>query len=212
MKKYYPIEVLHWSGMNDDCLDDLKSILMHHPEYINVMNPYHDNCLMIASKMGNIKMVEFLVKSTEIDINHSNNDGNALNIAVSNNQTDIVKFLIENTFISTKQKNVQGKSIYHLAAQKGNADLVEFFLEKQLDITILDNKNRHCLFDLIESYVAHKNYWCFELIQENLPQNIFMTKGSDGKDILQYTEEIKASKKIGKELFDPLRLIIKSRL
>mgnify|MGYP003333903406 CR=1 FL=1 len=59
--EHYPIEVIHWAGMTDECLPDLKQLLEKYPDYINTKNGYNDNALIVAARTGNADIVKYLI-------------------------------------------------------------------------------------------------------------------------------------------------------
>lgn len=189
--KYYPIELFHWSGMKDEHIDEVIDILTVHPDYVNETNDFGDNCLFIASRSGNLEIVKYIVENTAININHSNSDGSALLVAMSQNHNHISNYFLDNTKIDLYIKNKKGEGAYHIAAKAGNADIVEKLLEIDSEKRIhdLDSNNRHCLFPLIESYGLHKDYWCFELILESLTDEQLWKRDVEGFDIMQYAQQ-----------------------
>jgi ankyrin repeat protein len=105
--KHYPIEIIHYAGMNDTCLNKIKEILILYPEYVHTINKTGDSSLIIACKSGNIKIVEFLLK-TNININLINNDGlNALYYAALKEDFDIIDLLLSNGI------NIQSEKIFN---------------------------------------------------------------------------------------------------
>lgn len=219
-KKYYPIEVFHWSGMKDENINELINILNYYPEYVHEKNRVGDNCLFVATRSGNIKIVKYIIENTDIDINYISEEGNVFFVALENNKQEIIKYLLtKNIDLSTKNKI--GKNIFHLAAKKGDSDLIEILLEKKIEklsILDLDKNNRHCLFDLIENYSLHKNYWCFDLIQSNFPNSLIYQKDNMGINIIEFIK-IKQKELLNKYetlsissiMFEPLLHLLVSR-
>jgi ankyrin repeat protein len=216
--KYYPIELLHWAGMKDEHIDELIDILNAHPEYIYETNDFGDNCLFIASRSGNLEMVKYIINNTKIDINCTNSDGNALLVAVSERKWEVVNYFLDETTIDKYAKNKRGEGIYHLAARAGNADLIEKLLEidPEKRITDLDFLKRNCLFQLMENYGFHKDYWCFELIFQALPDEPLWTRDIEGLNIIDYAKEkqyVKTEHGIldASKIYAPLINVLKSR-
>jgi predicted DNA-binding protein len=221
MKDYYPIEVFHWAGMKDENIFELVDILNKYPEYVHEKNSFGDNCLFIAIKAGNFNMVRYLIEKTLIDINHIGDDGNALMIAIEHNRNDMIDYLLSKK-IKMNVKNKLGQNIYHVAAKKGNSDLIEKFLElnvEGLSIQDLDKNNQHCLFNVIENYSMHKNYWCFDLIQDLYSKKLLETKNVYQRNILdeaiEKQEDLKNKFPKMPDLanrFDPIINVLQSRL
>jgi len=218
MTEYYPIELFHWAGMKDEHINELIKILTACPNFVNETNDFGDNCLFIAAKMGNINMVKYIVENTNIDINHANSDGSALLIALTQGHMEIVNYFLDSTKINIHLKNSHGEGIYHLAAKTGNSNLIEKLLkiDKEKRIGDLNNIGRHCLFNVVDSYAIHKNYWCFELIQENLSDDELLQRDKNGMNILDFTINsqfinINGSKIDRTKLYAPLINILRSR-
>ncbi len=188
MSKYYPIEAFHWAGMKDEHIEELRDILNVHPEYVNSTNKYGDNCLFIASKSGDIEIVKYLVEEASANLNHVGEDGNALMVAISSRQYEIADYLIDKGInIAAKSKN--GSNVFHIVANIGNADYIEKLLEidgADVKIEELDNNNRHCLYNLISSYSFHKDYYCFELIQSSLSDEIILGEDIQGVNVIDF--------------------------
>lgn len=186
--EYYPIELLHWSGMEDKHLTMIEDILDVHPEYINTLNNHKDNALMIAARLNNVEIVKFFLEKTDIDYKHTSSEGNFFMVALKYNQKKLVKILLDNyrDKIDFSCKTPEGKTFLHLAAYRGfdfifeENDLCKDF------IFMKDVNNQTCLFDLFDGYVSHKNYWCFELIQEYFSNSQIQEKNKDNMNIFQY--------------------------
>ena len=189
---FYPIELLHYAGMSDESLGDVKQILHAHPEFANATTSFRDvqdNALIIASRVGNYKIVQFLMEETQIDYNFTNKDGNAFLTAVKYGHNDIVKYFLD-TSIDNASGNAGGQNCFFLYARQGNDTLIELFLEHNLTLNIFDKYQQNVLFSFIDGYASHKNYWCFDLLQENLDIDILFTKNRDGKDIISYIQNM----------------------
>lgn len=186
--EYYPIELLHWSGMEDKHLVMVENILSVHPEYINTLNNHKDNALMIASRLNNIEIVKYLLENTEIDYKHINNEGNFFMIAMKYNHSSLVKVLWENyrDKIDFSLKVSENKTFLHLAAFKGYDFIFEDKDFCNEYIFIKDDRQQSCLFDLFDGYIHHKNYWCFDLIQEYFSKEQIQELNIDKMNIFEY--------------------------
>ena len=122
-EKYYPIELLHWSGMNDENIDKVKIILDTHPEYINTLNSLHDNALIIACRMGNLEIAKYLVENTNIDIQHATKEGNALTVAVEKKHKEIIDYLVLNSDIEIERRIQEIELIKELKIKRTYRDL-----------------------------------------------------------------------------------------
>lgn len=189
--KRYGIEVLHWAGMKDEFLSNLKDILIENPHFINFENQYGENAIHIAAKMDNVKIVKWLIENTNIDFNKTIDKGNALSIAVEHNSIKTANYLINETNIDYKVTTKEGKNIFHLLMQHGNESLIEQLLTKYPQgINCLDNKNEHCLFDFILYFSKHKKYYLFDILQESIDPDIFKVINLKKQNLLDFTLSI----------------------
>lgn len=217
MPKNYPIEVLHWAGMTDNCLSDLQTIIEESPELINTCTTDGDNALIIASRVNNPAIVQYLVEETAINIAQKGYHGNAFLVAVKENHQNIAMYLAKNG-VDIHAVNAEGKGAFHLAALNGNDDITEFLLEKNSNINLVDYRGENCLFSLIQNYTSHKNYWCFELMQSNMKPDILFKTNINGVNIIQYMDDLvlnstnKIQQAVRTEQYNPLKNILLSRM
>lgn len=197
MKKNYPEEFLYWAGMSDEYIMELKLILFENPELINSTNKIGDNALTLAARMNNLKICKYLIQNTDINIYHENEYGNAIMNALHKRNIELAWFLIQNTDISLHKINSIGENVYFKAAIYGLDEFIDYFLENNVNINILNNEKKHCLFPLVEYFNNHQNGWCFELIQSNLPLETIFSKNKDGYTIINYMEKIIANTEEG---------------
>ena len=186
--EYYPIELLHWSGMEDKHLPMIEDILESYPEYINATNNHNDNALIIAARLNNIGIVKYFLEKTNIDYKHVSTEGNFFMVALKYNQKNLVKLLLENykDKLDLTCKTTDDKNFLHLAAYRG----FDFIFEDQElckdYIFTKDINQQTCLFDLFDGYASHKKYWCFELIQEYFNYDQIHEKNIENMTIFQY--------------------------
>ena len=66
--EYYPIEAIHWAGMENNSIEKMIDILNKYPEYIHATTAYNDTPLIIAAKQSSYEMVELLLnRGAKID-------------------------------------------------------------------------------------------------------------------------------------------------
>lgn len=218
MQKNYPVEVLHWAGMNDSYLYELKRIIHESPELINSMTSSNDNALIIASASNNIEIVKYLVEYTDINQTLVGNNGNAFISALKHNNTAIALYLANHSKIAIEQTDETGKSAYHLAAYYGNHEVIEFLLEKQLEINCFDNNLRHCLFYFVDNYIMHNNYLCFDFLESNMTTETLRKTDKYNYNIIQYINVLinnsdnNIQKILRTKAFAPIKAILESRL
>ncbi len=220
MKKYYEIELFHWAGMLSDNVEQVKDILNEHPEYLTATNKIGDNCLLVAIQSGNINIVKYLIKHTNIDVNFQFADNfdrlgdNALMCSISNNKKDITEFILENTTIKIDAINAKGKNVYHLSSFKGDADLIEKLMKIDggKGLNTLDKNNQHCLYDFIDNYLKSKDLWCLDLILENINLESLNTKNKDGLNILDYIQKKMDDNPLVVRDYSPLLYLITDKI
>jgi ankyrin repeat protein len=216
--EHYPIELLHWAGMNDQCIDYLKTILDKYPHYINTTNLINDNALFVAVRTGNFEIVKYLIENTDINLEHKSVDGNAFSIATLYNQTNIALYLMDKGFSTTELNNNKQTPLFH-CAKFGNDYLIEALINNGDNIEHLDNNNQNVFFSFFSNYTSHLNYYCFELLQEKISNDILFRKNKDGYNIIQFMEilihESKNNAIRQKKLinsFNPILSILQTRL
>jgi ankyrin repeat protein len=218
MQKFYPIELFHWAGMTDQCIDDLKVIIQEAPELINSITQDGDNALIIASRVNNIKIVEYLIEETTINRHQSGHEGNAFLVALKANNTKIALYLAKHANSNLTLRNQSGKTAFHHAALNGNDDIVEFLLEQNLDVNLLDYDQQNVLFDLLTNYTSHKNYWCFELLQSNMNDTTIAQRNVKGVNIIDHMHQMIedstniVQKAARKEYYKPLENLLLQRM
>lgn len=187
-EKYYPIEILHWAGMNDSCLDDFIHIYTTQPELIHSINRYQDNALMIACRTGNFAIAQYIIDNTDIDIQHRNYEGNALMIACKYKQLKIAQYLVENTKISLTIHDQHHNNLFHMIAQNGLDDIFETILKQRKRIQLFESnsENKTPFHFLIDSYAFHKNYYLYELFLSKLQKKHLQQTYIHQKNILDY--------------------------
>lgn len=198
--EYYPIELLHWAAMPDINLYMIEDILLFHPEYINYTNKDGDNSLMIAARVGNVEIVKFFLEKTNINFEQCSNQGDFFMIALHYGHKKLAE-LIFNDFsdkINPQRLNNKKENFFHLAALKGYDFIFEDYCFGE-HINQLDIKNQHCLFNFVEGYPYHLNYWCFQLIQENFNPDFLFLKNKDNETILEYIYQLIKKSKISTE-------------
>lgn len=217
MQKNYPIEVLHWAGMNDSYLYELKRIIHESPELLNTTSKTNDNALIIASASNNIEMVKYLVEYTDIDQTLVGDSGNAFLAALKHNNTAIALYLAKHSKISIYEHDSTGKSAYHIAAFYGNDDVIQFLLEKEVNINCVDDNLRNCLFYFVDNYTMHNNYVCFDYLEGNMDTDILKCSDKYNYNIIQYIDSLinnsenHIQKMLRIKAFAPLRAILESR-
>lgn len=219
MIKNYAIEVLHWAGMNDNCLDDLKYLLFDSPELINSINDDNENALIIAARENNIEIVKYLVEETAIDIHTvSKIDGNAFLSAVKKENIQVAMYLANVAKLDMQCVNSLGKNAYHLISVYGNSEFIEFLMKNNVNINHLDNNDCNCMFDLLENYPIHKDYLSFDLFENNINHSILFKPSKKGLNVISYMDFLIDSSRtpiqrlIREEYYIPLQNLLRSHV
>ena len=150
-EKYYPIELLHWSGMSDEFLDKVKEILTLYPDYIHTLNSMNDNALIIACRVGNLEITKYrvgnleitkyLVENTNVNIQHRTGEGNALTVAVQQGRAEIANYLVLNSNIEV-ERDALNEDILKILEIKKNYKNLQDTLEndKNSNANLINNK------------------------------------------------------------------------
>lgn len=211
---YYPIEILHWAGMTDACLSDFIQICIAQPDLIHSLNAYQDNALMIACRIGNIKIVQYIIENTNIDIQHENYEGNALMIACKYKHQSIAQYLIENTKISIYTKDQHHNNLFHIIAQNGLDTIFELILQKKKRIFLFqkNQENKTPFHTLIDFYMFHKNYYLYELFLLKLQKKHLQLFYIHQKNILDYMYDLLEQKPLEYAYLKSLIFLMKNKL
>lgn len=102
---------------------------------INLKNKGGDTLITIACFVGNLEIVEYLVKERKGDLNISHNDlTSPLYLSCYFNRLEIVKFLVENGALVNAQ-NKGGLTPFSIACQRNCLDVVKYLLQnKDVDV------------------------------------------------------------------------------
>ncbi len=129
-----------------DCID----LLLKYNADLKAMSPSNETILHTAASVGNIKILTTCLEAgldvniqtkIEDDLNQepetavvATSEGEtALMRAVQSNQTQAFRFLIKHN-ANYKLKNKNNESIFHVATNIGNVEVVNYCLEKGLDL------------------------------------------------------------------------------
>lgn len=186
-KSYFPIEALHWAGMQDKDLPNLKKILDIYPDYINVRNKFEDTLLTIAAREGNLKIVQYLVEEKNMNVNQNTPDGNALIVSLKKQHHDVVEYFL-NKDIDINTTNHLGENYLFLSVPLGSYKILSKLVEKNINFNHLNHNNENILFKFFTTCTEHKNYPCFELLLENINPNIVIKHNNKGETIFEFLE------------------------
>lgn len=217
--EHYPVEVLHWSGMDHFTVENLERIISKYPHYINTVNKENDNGLFIAIRNNNPNTISYFMEKSNIDLFHSNKDGNAFNYATYMNNTQL-SFLLAEKGLDINLIDSKGNNPLFNSASHGNDVLIEFFIEKGVDFNCINSSQENILFPFVNNYIAHQNYYCFELILDQMSDDIVFRKNNSRLNIYQYMnflidDALKQKNNLRvsllQKIFEPLRYILSFR-
>ncbi len=138
--------------------------------------------LQYAVNLGNRKIVEILMKTNNININHQDIHGNtALHYCVIENNGDIFDLLTKNDNINVNLWNMNGEIPLHICIEKGNnlkREIIDFLIVKS-NLNIQNNDYDSCLH-LICKYDIWENY---KNILENKNLDILVINKSNKRPI-----------------------------
>jgi len=212
MPKNYAIELFHWAGMNDERIDELKNLLTESPELLNSVNQHGDNALIIAAREDNLGIVKYLVENTTINIQQSSEDGNAFLVALHKNRKEIARYLLEHGI--DYHNRINGRNAINICSYTGFDSMIEILRDRNISFNHLDNQNQNVMFDLLRGYPSHQNLWCFELVQEQMSDEILWTRNTLDMDVIAYIEYLinNSTNLIQKEHYEKNLLPLQSML
>ena len=112
----------------------VKKLIGSDTEVLNTMTAF-GTWLHVAAKNGQLEIVQYLIqKGIDIDVKGGTFDASALNLAAGSGYIEIVKYLIEagaELDATLAKRNPLFGAIYG-----GHKEVVEFLVEKGIDITI----------------------------------------------------------------------------
>jgi len=120
---------------------DIIEILIENNIRINERDYDNKNALIYATEKGNLKLVQYLVKK-KININVCSfcKGWNALFYAIDKNYNDMATYLIDNDIdmYGNNIKNRYSKNIVSLAYEKKNISLINYMIEKGINLDCKD--------------------------------------------------------------------------
>ncbi|XP_076919720.1 potassium channel KOR1-like [Bidens hawaiensis] len=132
-----------------------KLLRIHKQSLLDILEIHYADARIILDNLLEEKQTRLHNKILESDLTlhvakHEYELALRLNSAVFNGDLYRVKRLVE-AGINSNNKDYDGRSPLHIAAIKGFADLVEFFLQKEVIINATDNHGNTPLFEAIKN-------------------------------------------------------------
>ncbi|WP_238580371.1 MAG: ankyrin repeat domain-containing protein [Wolbachia endosymbiont of Armadillidium vulgare] len=151
---------------------------------------YGNNALHFAAQSGNAECIKFFIDNRVKFLNNQYHE-NPLHKIAGNSETqdsetqdNAINFLIEHSKLlgqlksDINQKDVDGNTPLHIAAQHGNKQLIELF--SRLGAKIVMNKQDNTPLHIA---IMHGNADCIELFHENR-EDILESKGEHGRNLV----------------------------
>ncbi|CAL1264912.1 unnamed protein product, partial [Larinioides sclopetarius] len=127
--------------------DDVKNFLKELPTYLNNIQSFHD-----AIKNGDVERVREHVSSNEKLMKSRDDMGSLpLHIAVTSDQSEVLDYFLRNHSNVLNCKDSKGKTVLHIASQRGDHELCKRLKQAGADPKILDQKGRTADFYLQSS-------------------------------------------------------------
>ncbi len=128
--KFQPIHIAAYKGN----LDLLKALIENDLKLLDERDAFGQTPLLLAAEKGHTDSVDYLI-SKSADLNAVNSEGKtALYLATVGNYSAMVKLLLKAGAMATVFVSDHKLQPIHVAAQKGNSDLVEIFIEHNPDL------------------------------------------------------------------------------
>ncbi|KAL6598338.1 ankyrin [Neocallimastix californiae] len=150
---------------------DIIEILIENNIRINERDYDNKNALIYATEKGNLKLVQYLVKK-KININVCSfcKGWNALFYAIDKNYNDMATYLIDNDIdmYGNNIKNRYSKNIVSLAYEKKNISLINYMIEKGINLDCKDYNGETELINACNNnYREMNNLKLIQLLVEN---------------------------------------------
>ncbi|CAK7349825.1 unnamed protein product [Dovyalis caffra] len=113
-----------------DSLNLLRRIAEKKPELLHFLDKELGNPLHFASYLGNLKVVQFLLKEKELSAVESNQEGDLpIHVACKSGHVEVVEELLEQWPDPMEFLNQKRQNILHVAAENGQSKLVQYILQ-----------------------------------------------------------------------------------
>lgn len=212
---YLPVEFIHWIGMGGKFAYVVEDILQKHEEYGDFLTALGENGAFIAVANDNVEALEVINKYVPHSLNYKNQKDTLLKIALEERSEKCLNFLLTIDTINWDIVAKNGQSVAHMCCRNGNSNLLEALDEKiKIDWSKKDFVyNRTPLYFVIEDYLAHKNYWLFEMVLEKYTRKQLLEKDGDGLNVLEFLLlKMKNQPKFVSDVYEPLVFSLKSAM
>ena len=172
VNKYYGQKMdtpLHLAGNNGNF--DISRMLLQNGAKVDAINENSLTPLHIVLKQDNTKIFGLLMMYGADVHRKSKGNKSYLHIAASYGHMNLCKMLLETYKLDVTSTDNSGWSVIHCAAESGNTELFQYFVENGCDVYSTTNFGKSCLH--IAASKGHLNT-CKELV-ENYNFSIYIT-------------------------------------
>ena len=160
---------LHLAGSKGNF--DISRILLQNGAKVDAINENNLTPLHIVLKQDNTKIFSLLMMYGADVHRKSKGNKSYLHIAASYGHMNLCKILLESYILDVTSTDNSGWSVIHGAAESGNTELFQYFIENGSDVYSITNFGKSCLH--IATSKGHLNT-CKELV-ENYNFSIYIT-------------------------------------
>ncbi len=115
--------------------ENIMKLLLAHPEInVNAENKNGESALYIATWEGHLAVVNLLLTKPDLDLRTKWEGETLLHAATFSNNEEVVAAILKHTTISPTTMDSEGVTPLHLAACKGNANIITQFCNARIDI------------------------------------------------------------------------------
>ena len=172
VNKYYGQNMdapLHLAGSKENF--DISRMLLQNGAKLDAINENNLTPLHIVLKQDNTKIFSLLMMYGADVHRKSKGNKSYLHIAASYGHMNLCKILLESYILDVTSIDNSGWSVIHGAAESGNTELFQYFIENGSDVYSITNFGKSCLH--IATSKGHLNT-CKELV-ENYNFSIYIT-------------------------------------
>lgn len=124
--------------------EDVKTFLKELPSYLNKIQLLHESV-----KNGDVDIVKDLITSNERLMRARDESGSLpIHLAAASESPDVLDYFTKNYPSALNMKDSTGKTVLHIASQKGNVTLCKMLKQAGADPKILDQKGKTAEFYL----------------------------------------------------------------
>lgn len=148
-----------------------------------------DSPIHYAARNGNLEVLEYFYnKGFPMNIKNIF-DETPLFLAAFENHLNVIEYLHEKIGISIKEPDQNGDYLIHIVAIEGHVDLLNWLIEKSVDVQVKDSMKQSPL----ELAICHKNWNLVRILKHHLTQQDKLELGAAAN--ISYTNKDQAPDK-----------------